>query len=173
MIKYKWNVPKAPIFHSKEAATYFKNNRLKIFSSIMPVLQSGVVSSTPVGASGLLRKSFVITYGKDARLTSSLQYAAAVNDGRRAAPVDLSAKEGIIKWIRLTNRGQAYFAALREKYKKITHEQAAFLLMRSKKRRKTPGQFFFEAGLESVQKVVRGVYVRILKDMANGLTGST
>jgi hypothetical protein len=165
VITFKWKVPDKPIFKEARTREYFAQNKLRIFNMIMPTIQAGVVSRTPVGATGNLRKSFLITYGDKAKLTSDLEYAPATNDGRRAKPVALEAKAGIIKWIRLSTRGQDYFAALREKYKKITHEQAAFLLMRAKKRHATPGQKFFEAGIESVQDVVQGIYKNILSKM--------
>ena len=190
MISFKWKVPKTPIFQSALASDYFRNNRLKVFSMIMPIMQAGVSSRTPVGATGLLRKSFVITYGKQARLTSNLEYASAVNDGRRASAVSMDAKEGIIKWIRFSPRGQKWYRAMWDKYKranrstgrttfraskKLNTEQAAFLerlafiLMRNKKLHATKGQEFFEKGLKSVGSVINKTYQEILSTIAKGL----
>lgn len=173
MIKFTWKVPNTPIFKESQAKNYFAQNKPLLFATIMPILQSGVVSNTPVGAMGVLRKSFVIKYGDKSELTSDTEYAAAVNDGRRAKPVSAEADHSITKWLRLSTRGQAFMAALRGSYPNVKEKallrSALFILKRAKKKRATPGQHFFEAGLKSVEVVLEAAYKRILAKIAAGM----
>lgn len=170
MISFQWKVPRSPIFDEKLAKPYTESQKSKIFAKILPVYQSGIILKAPVGATARLRNSIQMKVTTDSgSVFTDLGYAVPVNDGRDAAPVAASADPSLSAWIRRSTKGQAWFAALKGKYPKITVEGAIFILKRSKKQKATPGQTFFEKGVEAVGGIISNTYQRILADFAAGL----
>lgn len=166
MITFKWKVPKSPLFDSKLAGPFLAKNRKLVFASIMPLYQTSIIMGAPVGASGLLRKNILIHYGdKKSAISNDVEYAAAVNDGRRAAPIAMEAQLSLEKWVRLSSAGQSWFSSLKSKYKKITVEQAVAILRRTKKKKKTKGQRYFEKGIENAGDAVNKQLEIILSKM--------
>lgn len=166
MINFKWKVPKSPLFDSKLAGPFLAKNRKLVFASIMPLYQTGIIMAAPVGATGLLRKNVLIHYGDmKSAIANEVEYAAAVNDGRKAAPIAMEAQLSLEKWVRLSSAGRSWFAALKAKYKKITVEQAVNILRWSKKKKRTPGKRFFEKGIFSAGDAVNKQLEIILSKM--------
>ncbi len=170
MISFKWKVPRSPLFNETLAKPYTESQKSKIFAKILPVYQAGIILKAPVGATARLRNSIQMKVTPDnGSVFTDLSYAVPVNDGRDAAPVAASADASLSAWIRRSSKGQAFFSALRSKYPKITVEGAIFILKRSKKEKPTPGQTFFEKGVEAVGGIIAKTYQRILADFAAGL----
>lgn len=170
MIAFTWKIPQKPIYNAALAIPYLAKNRINVFNKILPIIQSGIVIKTPVGATSRLRNSILTKVeGDTGSVFTDLEYAVAVNDGRRAAPVAASADPSLSKWIRLSKRGQQFFAALKQKNPNITVEGAIFLLKRGKKAKATPGQNFFEKGIESVNSIVNNTLNNVLKLYAGGI----
>lgn len=170
MISFTWKIPKSPIFNEKLAKPFLESQRAKIFSKILPVYQAGIILKAPVGATARLRNSIQMKVTtENGSVFTDLAYAVPVNDGRAAAPVAESADASLSAWIRRSAKGQAFFAGLKARYPKITLQGAIFILKRSKKEKPTPGQSFFEAGVEAVAGIVENTYQRILADFAAGI----
>lgn len=153
-IEYKWNIPKVPLFNAKSAQMVFNKEATRSLNIMTSVVSTNVSFSAPAGATGRLKNSIGTSVSNNVgRVFTGVKYAGVIERGRRAAPVSMDAD--LERWIRLSKKGQRYFASLKAKYPKITIRGAAFILRRSMKLKPRKPNPFFSRGVKRSEKRLR------------------
>lgn len=165
----KFKVPKSALFVPQKFTALMAKTTNVAVNDMTEVLKFNIRKEAPVGATTQLKNTVQSTVNKNVgRVFTGVDYAVVIEKGRRAAPVARGANLKI--WIRRSKKGQAYFAALKSKYKNITLAGADFLLRRSLKNKKRNPDPFFERGINDSKSTLRKIQSDTLKKMAIGLT---
>lgn len=170
-VTYKWKFPNIALFDEAKATELFKVNTSMFLDSVLTTVQGNVISEAPVGATTELRNKIIqkkVSY-KKGYVISAAKYSAAVNSGRKAAPVSQKADASLEAWIKRSTAGRAYFNGLKSTYPKITVKSAIFLLKRAKKKKPTKANDFFDRGVLKSQPIINRMQINYKKQLASGL----
>jgi len=128
----------------------------KSFQGLSAVIQSNVIFSAPVGATGQLRNSIESEVGvNQLEVFTALSYAPVIEQGRKAAPVSSSADQALALWIRKSTKGSKWYSNFKSKYPKTTIKQAVYVLKRSMRRKARKPNPFFERGVSQSQGAIK------------------
>ncbi len=143
-----FKIPKISLFNIGKATKTIMDVQRGAMDDILITVQRNVKLEAPVGHTGQLRNNiFTENLGDFGKVFATAEYAPVIEFGRRAAPVSRNAD--LIRWIRLSTKGQAYFSGLKQRFPKVTLKGAAFLLRRSMKRKARKANPFFEKGFDN------------------------
>lgn len=163
-VEWKFEVPDTPLFDIKKAkALHEREIGIAIDSALSEVQRNIVQHTAPHGATGNLKASIrTERKGTEGRVFAGAKYAIPVELGRKEAPVPFRA---LINWVRLSAKGQAFHASLRESYPRISAASAAFVLARSMKRKARAGQEFFKKGVDMSRDTINQILGKLLEDI--------
>ena len=177
-IKFQWKIPKIPLFNPSAANALFDKQIHKTLNTMTETVRTNIVWSAPAGATGLLKKIGTSVSGSKGKVFTTVNYAAVIEVGRRAAPVSAKADKSLTDWLRQTRKGRRMliiarnFMMKKRKSKPSTVQvikSALFLLKRSMKRKKRKANPFFARGVKRSEKRLRLESGILLRKLAQGL----
>lgn len=150
----------------EEAAPRLRRNMIRSVNAGLQFMQGKIKKETPVGATGALRSSIQVNGAKVVKNTGSeailgfvgtnLIYAKPVELGYGPRVIPKSEIEGGLRlWVE---------RVLRVGKKKSL--SVANAIAKSKRGKKTPGQFYFKKGVDKSKKTVRSLVERAFNNWA-------
>lgn len=167
----KWKIPHIALLNDKVAIQKFTSLSGGFVDSVLLEYQKKIVDEAPVGATGLLKNTIFTERNSPTkgRVYLNTKYGVVVNSGRKASPVSASADPSLEAWIKRSTSGRAFFSGLQVSYPKITIKQAIFLLKRSKKKKPTKANPFFNRGKMKASPRVSKLYSSFVSNLAKEL----
>jgi hypothetical protein len=166
-VKFKLKVPDTALFDVNKAKRLFQNDFDRYLDDSLSYIQANIKSEAPV-FDGLMRDT--IHTERDnliGRVVSGVDYAVAVNEGRRPGKTP-PPSSALIGWISRSAKGRSWFSKLKASNPNITLSSAAYILARSIGRKGFKNDFW-DRGADKSERRVKLNGEKLLKKITEGL----